>query len=54
MTTDNRTIYDLSDEEYEIYETNPDKYADVTSNTEESNLDMMFPDREEDDGDDLW
>ena len=30
---DNRTVDDLSEEEYEDYEENPDKYEDVTQNT---------------------
>lgn len=30
---DDRTVDDLSEEEYEDYEMNPDKYEDVTQNT---------------------
>lgn len=49
MGKDNRTIYDLSDQEYEDYQNNPDQYEDITDNTNEDALDMMYPDGEEDD-----
>lgn len=48
MATDN-TLYDLTDDQYRDYENDPDKYQDVTSNTEEDSLSMMFPDRESND-----
>ncbi len=40
---DDRTIFDLSEEEYEDYENNPEDYQEVTKNTNEDSLDMMFP-----------
>lgn len=46
---DNRTIDDLDDEEYEDYVQNPDKYEDITDNTNELYRDMMFPNGEDDD-----
>lgn len=44
-----RTLDDLTDEEFEDYERNPEKYGDVVDNTNESILDMMFPDGQDDD-----
>ena len=44
-----RTLYDLSDEEYEDYEKNPDDYQDVTDATIEDSMDMMFGDEDPDD-----
>ena len=44
-----RTLYDLSDEEYEDYEKNPDDYQDVTDATIEDSMDMMFGDEYPDD-----
>ena len=51
MAHDDRTIYDLSDEEYEDYTNHPEKYEDITDNTLEDTLDMMF-DRDNDFNDD--
>ena len=51
MAHDDRTIYDLSDEEYERYENNPEEFEDITDNTLEDTLDMMF-DRDDDFNDD--
>ena len=51
MARDDRTIYDLSDEEYERYENNPEEFEDITDNTLEDTLDMMF-DRADDFNDD--
>lgn len=51
MARDERTIYDLSDEEYERYENNPEEFEDITDNTLEDTLDMMF-DRDDDFNDD--
>ncbi len=51
MARDDRTIYDLSDEEYERYENNPEEFEDITDNTLEDTLDMMF-DRDDDFNDD--
>ena len=36
MARDDRTIYDLSDEEYERYENNPEEFEDITDNTLEA------------------
>ena len=41
---DDRTIFDLSEEEYEDYENNPEDWEEVTNNTNEDALSMMFPD----------
>ncbi len=49
MAKDNRTIFDLDDEEYEDYEKNPDEYLDITVNSIEDALKMMFPDGMDDD-----
>ncbi len=51
MARDDRTIYDLSDEEYERYENNPEEFEDITDNTLEDTLDMMF-DRDDEFNDD--
>ncbi len=48
---DNRTVDDLSDQEYEDYEKNPEKYNDVTENTERCIRDMMYPNSDPSDGD---
>ena len=45
--SDDRTIFDLSDEETEDYENNPENWEEVTENTNnsiEDALNMMFPD----------
>lgn len=42
--SDDRTIFDLSEEEYEDYEKNPENYEEVTDNTNEDAIRMMFPD----------
>lgn len=44
--SDYRTVDDLSDEEYEDYQNNPDAWQDVTDNTEEDALDMMYSDED--------
>lgn len=44
--SDDRTIFDLSDEEYE---NNPEDWEEVTENTNQDALDMMFPNGMEDD-----
>lgn len=41
---DKRTVDDLSEEEYEDYEKNPEKYEDVTQNTIDLYRGMMCPD----------
>lgn len=40
---DERTLDDLSEEELADYENNPDKYGDVTDNTNDHYLDIMYP-----------
>lgn len=46
---DDRTIFDLSDEEYEDYEQHPEDWEKVTDNSIEDALDMMYPDGMDDD-----
>lgn len=41
--SDDRTIFDLSEEEYEDYENNPENWEEVMENTNQDALDMMFP-----------
>ena len=48
---DNRTIFDLTDEEYEAYQENPELFAQMSRHSFEDALDMMF-DRDEDFNDD--
>lgn len=43
------TILDLSDEETEDYENNPENWEEVTNNSIEDALNMMFPDGMDDD-----
>lgn len=40
---DERTVDDLSDEEYEDYEKYPEKYEDVTQNTLDLYNDLTHP-----------
>ena len=40
---EDRTILDLSDEETEDYENNPEIWEEVTNNSIEDALNMMFP-----------
>lgn len=42
------TILDLSDEETEDYENNPENWEEVTNNSIEDALNMMFPNGMED------
>ena len=42
--SDDRTIFDLSEEEYEDDENNPKNWEEVTNNSIEEVLNMMFPD----------
>lgn len=44
MTEDKRTIFDLSDEEYEDYEEHPENWEEVTDNTIEDGWNLMYPD----------
>ena len=46
---EDKTIFDLSDEETEDYESNPENWEEVTNNSIEDALNMMFPDGIEDD-----
>ena len=48
---DNGTIFDLTDEEYEAYQENSELFEQISRNSFEDALDMMF-DREEDFNDD--
>lgn len=41
--SDDRTILDLSDKETEDYENNPENWEEVTNNSIEDALNMMFP-----------
>ena len=43
------TILDLSDEETEDYENNPENWEEVTNNSIEDALNMMFPNGMDDD-----
>lgn len=45
---DERTVDDLSEEEYEDYQNNLDKYQEVTDNTNEMYSDTMFPNGRDD------
>ena len=47
--SDDRTILELSDKETEDYENNPEDWEEVTENTNQDALDMMFPNGMEDD-----
>lgn len=40
---EDKTIFDLSDEETEDYENNPENWEEVTNNSIEDALNMMFP-----------
>ena len=46
---EDKTIFDLSDEETEDYENNPENWEEVTNNSIEDALDMMFPNGMDDD-----
>ena len=48
MSKDERTIFDLSKEEYDDYVNNPDKYEDITNNSQEDGWNMMYPDGQDD------
>lgn len=41
--SDDRTILELSDKETEDYENNPENWEEVTHNSIEDALNMMFP-----------
>ena len=50
MARDNRTIFDLDDYEYEDYQNRDDEISQqITQNTIEDALNMMFPDGNPDD-----
>jgi len=42
--SEDRTIWDLSEEEYEDYENNPEDWEEVTENTNQDAFDMMYSD----------
>lgn len=44
MAEDKRTIFDLSEEEYEDYEEHPENWEEVTDNTIEDGRNLMYPD----------
>lgn len=44
-----RTILELSDKETEDYENNPENWEEVTNNSIEDALNMMFPNGMDDD-----
>lgn len=46
---EDKTIFDLSDEETEDYENNPENWEEVTKNSIEDALNMMFPNGMDDD-----
>lgn len=46
---EDRTIFDLSDEEFEDYENHPEDWEQVTENTDQDALEMMFPNGMDDD-----
>lgn len=46
---EDKTIFDLSDEETEDYENNPETWEEVTNNSIEDALNMMFPNGMDDD-----
>lgn len=41
--SDDRTVLDLSEEEYEDYVNHPENWEEVTENSHQDALDMMFP-----------
>lgn len=47
--SDDRTILELSDKETEDYENNPENREEVTNNSIEDALNMMFPNGMDDD-----
>ena len=46
---EDRTIFDLSDEDFEDYENHPEDWEQVTENTDQDALEMMFPNGMDDD-----
>ena len=46
---EDKTIFDLSDEETEDYENNPENWEEVTNNSIEDAFNMMFPNGMDDD-----
>ena len=46
---EDRTIFDLSDEEFEDYENHPEDWEQVTENTDQDALEMMYPNGMDDD-----
>lgn len=49
MAKDDRTIFDLSEEEYEDYEKHPENWEDVTDNSIEDGCNLMYPDSDSND-----
>ena len=46
MAKDDRTLFDLNDDEYEDLEKNPEKWEQVIDNSIEDGWNMMFPDQD--------
>ena len=44
MAKDERTIFDLNEDEYEDYEKHPENWEGVTNNSMEDGRNMMYPD----------
>lgn len=42
MNNNNRTIFDLNEEEFETYENNPEIYEDITENSIQDAINMMY------------
>ena len=53
MARDDRTVFDLDDDEYEDYQEHPENWEDVTENSYEDAYDMMYPDEDSRDDDQL-
>ena len=45
MAKDERTTFDLNEDEYEDYEKHPENWEDVTNNSMEDGRNMMYPDQ---------
>ena len=46
MVRDDRTVFDLDDDEYRDYEEHPENWEDVTENSYEDAYNMMYPDKD--------
>jgi len=43
---DERTVFDLDEDEYNDYEEHPENWEDVTENSYEDGYDLMYPDED--------